>query len=178
MKRALAILLLSTFAAAGGAAAQAPPEAVLSAADLDQERAGLRTSDGLDIGFGAVVRTAVDGGVVLETTMKWTEGGIARTVSRPGGGDAGPAGSSRPGAGERVVLPGDNGTTEVIHNLSPDSIANLVVNTASNRTIVQETGIELMIPGFERMQQDFAGQRLALRLQDAVGLALRDGALK
>jgi len=55
-----------------------------------------------------------------------------------------------------------------------DRIASLVINTADNRTIRQETDITLVLPQLVDIQQRIAADRLASALQASVGLALRD----
>ena len=77
-----------------------------------------------------------------------------------------------------LVVGGDGGITAVVHSVSGEHLTHLVINNANNRDIRQSTDITLDIPGFAQMQQDIAAQNMDLRLQSAMGLALRDAATR
>lgn len=152
----------------------------LTAGELNDIRGGFQTPDGLEIGFGAVVRTFVDGSLALQTRLTWSETGPVETVeygmivpditaaAAPGGIKLdGPALAG-------VVVGGDGGVTAIAHEISNDQIANLVINNANNRDIRQTTDVTLNIPDLAQMQQDVTNQTLGLRLQDAMAVALRD----
>ena len=59
-----------------------------------------------------------------------------------------------------LYLPGENGGTVVLHDLGDGRIGSVVLNTADNRNIRQETVINLDIPQLQNLQQDYAGQKL------------------
>jgi hypothetical protein len=59
--------------------------------------------------------------------------------------------------GQPAAITTDGGTI-VIHNLSSGQLTNLVVNSADNRTIQQNTPVDIVLPGFAAVQQ---GQLLA-----------------
>jgi hypothetical protein len=162
--RCLISLGFVVLAAPLGAAAQSPRQP-LTASELDKQRGGILTPLGYDVGFGAVVRTTIDGHVALESQLTWTAQGVRTTSSAPAELPLGPA---LAGTGA--------GATRVIHDLSENRIASVVLNAADNRTIRQDTSITLTIPRLAELQQQVAADRLTAALQSAVGLAVRDQA--
>ncbi len=157
------------------------PRLALNDAQLAEVRGGFMTPLGVDIGFGAVVRTTIDGVLALETRMSWTANGAETTnaagaptdpaqvndLATAGGINLGPASGWR-----GIVSPGDGGATAALHDLSQNSISSLIVNTASNRNIRQETEITLNIPEFADLQSGIMAEQAGLRMQDAVGAAI------
>lgn len=161
-----------------GAVAAVP----LTDEELAAERGGLQLPTGLEVGFGASVRTYIDGALVLETQLVWTDQGAMQTQSLPsaaaqagGGGIALQDGAAvLPG----LLVPGDGGSTAVLHDLSSGRLANIVVNTANNRDIRQEMRVDLAIPELSQFQQAAIQDRANLRMLDAANVALRDAALR
>lgn len=151
------------------ASTAAAESVALSDTELDGIRGGIRTPLGLDIGFGANMRTYVDGQLVLETQLTWTDQGpLTQNVS--GGGVPGP----QPGSFS-LTLPGaTGGATQIQHDLSDRLIASVILNTASGRTIRQDTNVTLVLPQLADLQRQMATQRTVALLQGAVGLVLRD----
>lgn len=175
----LVALILSIILGVGTASAQdAFAGARLSDEELAAERGGLQLPTGMEVGFGASVRTFVDGALVLETRLVWTDQGAAQTQTAPSLAGQGQSGqitlsdsaAQLPG----VALNGDGGSTVVLHELSAARIANIVVNTASNRDIRQEVQIDLAIPDLTQFQQAAIQERANMRMMDAVSAALRD----
>ncbi|MGH6752552.1 MAG: hypothetical protein ACREE0_13680 [Phenylobacterium sp.] len=156
--------------------ASAEEPAVLSDDELDGQRGGLRTPMGLDVGFGASVKTFVDGTLALETRITWTDTGLqSETVVNALGSITGApirVGTLSDGTLQSVT----GGGTTVIHDLNMDRIASLVINTADNRTIRQQTDVTLVLPQLLDLQQRIAADRLSSMLSSNVGLALRDAA--
>ncbi|MCX7587901.1 hypothetical protein [Phenylobacterium sp. 58.2.17] len=175
----LAALILSLIIGVGGASAQRAVGggAPLSDEELAAERGGLRLPTGMEVGFGASVRTFVDGALVLETRLVWTDLGAVQTraAPHPPQGQSGQVTLSE-GAAQLpgVALAGDGGSTVVLHELSAARISNIVVNTASNRDIRQEVQIDLAIPELTQFQQTAVQERANMRMMEAVGAALRD----
>jgi hypothetical protein len=168
-------------AAAIFAAVAAPPPAVaepgaLTDEELDGQRGGLRTPLGFDLGFGASVKTFVDGTLALETRINWTESGLQseQVVNALGSITGAPIRIGTLNGGALESVPG--GATTVIHDLSMDRIASLIVNTADNRSIRQETDVTLVLPQLADLQQRVAANRLSSALSSNLGLALRDAA--
>ncbi len=175
----LAALILSLIIGVGGTSAQQAVGvgAPLSDQELAAERGGLRLPTGMEVGFGASVRTFVDGALVLETRLVWTDLGAVQTqaAAHPPQGQSGQVTLSE-GAAQLpgVALAGDGGSTVVLHELSAARISNIVVNTASNRDIRQEVQIDLAIPELTQFQQAAVQERANMRMMEAVGAALRD----
>lgn len=153
----------------------------LSLDQLDEVRGGLQIPGGMEIGFGAVMSTFVDGSLALRTRLTWTDAGPVEVVEAgqltPNLAAAAAAGGITLAGGptvEGVVVAGDGGITAVVHSITGVHIADMVFNTASNREIRQSTAITFNIPAFAQMQQDVAFQAMSLRLQDAVSAGLRN----
>lgn len=155
---------------------------VMDRGELEEVRGGILTPTGLEIGFGAVVRTFVDGSLVLQTRLTWSDTGPVETIeygsplpdisAAAAAGGVKIEGPALPG----LVINGDGGVTAIAHSIGADHIGNLVINNANNRDIRQSTDITLQIPALAQMQADVAMQALDLRLQDAMRVALRDAA--
>lgn len=181
----IATIALAT--TAPGAPAQALEDftgaEVLSLEQLDDVRGGLQLPSGAEFGFGAVMSTFVDGSLALQTRLTWTPAGPIEVIEAGAftpdlAAAAAAAGITFEGGPtvQGVVIGGDGGATAVLHSVSNDRFTNLVINNANNRDIRQSTDITLDIPGFAQMQKDISAQTSNLRLQDAVGRALRDAA--
>jgi hypothetical protein len=161
-------IVLAILLGAAGQAAAAPP--TLSDPELAAQRGGLQTPNGFEIGFAATVRTYVDGQLALETHLAWTDQGVQ--TARVDG--AGQALASPPGTTFTATIPGSaGGTTQVSQDFSPNRIANVVLNTASGRTIRQDTDITLVVPQLADLQRQAVADRMAASLQSALGTALR-----
>ncbi|MFN3523635.1 MAG: hypothetical protein ACK4YQ_15415 [Phenylobacterium sp.] len=177
----LAPTLAAGLVLALGAPAAAEPfgrveaAAPLGEAALDQQRGGLRTPDGLEFGFGAVVRTFVDGAMALETHVTWTDQG---PVEMSGLGAA-PQALALPGGAEAwrgLVLPGDGGATTILHKLDDGQVRNVILNTANNRDIRQETEVTLNVPALDEVQRQALSAQTAMRLDEAMADALSHAA--
>lgn len=148
--------------------------------ELADERGGIKLPTGLEVGFGASVRTFVDGALVLETRLVWTDQGAvqSQTPSAIGPGGQGVTLSGGAESLPGVVVPGVGGSTAVLHELDAARIANIVVNTANNRNIRQEVQIDLTIPELSQFQQSALQGRANAQVLDAGNAALRDAALR
>ncbi|HEY2358220.1 MAG TPA: hypothetical protein VGH86_12285, partial [Phenylobacterium sp.] len=62
---------------------------------------------------------------------------------------------------------------QIEHDLSDRLIASVVLNTASGRTIRQDTDVTLVIPQLASLQKQMAVARTAASLTSAAGFALR-----
>ncbi len=171
------IALIASPVAAPVAAQDGPP---LDNVELEREVGGFQTPSGLEIGFGAEVRTYVDGKLALQTRLTWTDMGAVQTTTAADGGDVSGAADAGiniggvPGTG--LFVPGNNGGTVVLHGLDSDHISGLVFNTADNRDIRQEVNVTLNVPNLTQFQKDVVGQKFDLRLQDTVARALEGAA--
>lgn len=153
-----------------GPAATAPIP--MSEDELSRERAGLLTPIGVEIGFGATMRTYVDGSLVLETRLTWTDQGPVKVVL----GDVTATGLP-PSAASTLTIPAvAGGATQIIQDLSGARIASVILNTASDRHIRQDTDVTLFLPQLPQLQGAFGAEQISLRLRSALGLALQGSA--
>jgi len=63
-----------------------------------------------------------------------------------------------------VEVPGVGGSTQVLANLSPNQIQNIILNTASGQSITQDTNITFTIYNFQAWQQQLAARAVSARL--------------
>jgi hypothetical protein len=63
-----------------------------------------------------------------------------------------------------VAVPGTGGTTQVMANLAPNQIQNIIMNSASGQTISQDTNITFTIYNFQAWQQQLAEHTISARL--------------
>lgn len=176
-----ALLLVAPLSAQAAEAAWPGETTPLDDVQLDGQRGGLRTPTGVEFGFGAVVRTYVDGALALESQLTWTDQGAVRSLDARA---AGAAPASVPGitlpdgakTWSGVILPGDGGATAVLHDLDAGTVNNIILNTANNRNIRQETLVTLNLPSLDQVQKDAIAAQLTMRLSDAVGAALSEAA--
>lgn len=160
MNQRLLIVLAVCALGAGSAAAQPGPG--LDDETLGAQRGGIATPLGFDIGFGASVRTYVDGSLALETRLVWTDTGV-QTERVFEGAVAGVDTSARTLSGQKgSVAPGQ---VRVIHDLTENRIGSLVVSRGNDHTIRQETDITLRLPDLPRLQEQIAAIRLGASLQ-------------
>lgn len=163
----LCLVAIITLGGPGLALAAPPP---LSTAELASVRGGF-TVEGITFGFGADVRTYVDGKLALQTNLTWTDKGSVTTqtaggVGMPIGKAGDTAGLNLTGlkAASGVVLTDASGATAIAQRITAGEIQNLVVNTASNRDIRQDIQLNLTIPDLAKMQSNFAMQQATMRM--------------
>ncbi|HEY8617346.1 hypothetical protein [Phenylobacterium sp.] len=159
---AAAIWLAASVAGAQEATSAAAPEAAgsLSEEALADQRGGIATAMGLEIGFGASVRTYVDGSLALETRLTWAPEGAR--MERVFESDAARSLPADVASGAPVVVaPG----VSVIHDVGANRIASVVLNTGNDRSIRQDTDITLHLPQLPDLQQRIAAERVTQALQ-------------
>jgi hypothetical protein len=162
-------VLAGLFMSAWSPIAASAAETLLTDDELADQRGGLRTPSGLEIGFAASLKTLIDGRLVLATQLTWTDRGV-QTQHIAGSADV----TASPG-GFTATVPGQTGgATQVVQTLSADRITSVVLNTASNRTIRQDTDITLIVPQLAGLLHQVVGDRLAASLQSALASALRN----
>jgi hypothetical protein len=68
-----------------------------------------------------------------------------------------------------VLIPGANGgTTQILANINANQIQNIILNSASNQTISQNTNVSLTIYNFQAWQHQLAQNALAAQLAHEV----------
>lgn len=171
-----AILLLGGFEGPAAATPQGTMLAapVLSDAELDQIHAGFNDSNGQSISLGAVMKSYVDGSLVLQSTMTVNASGI--TTTQILGSNAQPLSVpelSQPALAQfGAVIAGPGGATSFVHRLSDEGMTNMVVNTANGRNIVQSTAVTVAIPNLQLLEQQAILADFASRLHDVLGSGL------
>ena len=148
--------------------------APLGDTELDGLRGGFVSAGGYTFDFGAVTRTLVDGRLALQTEITWSAEG-ARVTRMGGDGATVPAlaaGLAPGDLGEAAFVTPD-GRSAIIQRVTADGLANVVLNTASGRTIAQRTDVTLTLPGFQDVQGRIADAAAASR----VALSIADTAL-
>ena len=169
MYRTIVFAIIATLTALPACAQDGPP---LSPEELKDQVGGLRTPDGLEFSFGAVVNTYIDGKLALKSQLTWTDAGALTTTDGGAVAGADAAGIHIDGAVPGTYVAGENGGTVVLHDLGDGRIGNIVLNTADNRNIRQDTVVNLAIPDLQQFQKDVAGQQLSASLQDSVSRAI------
>jgi hypothetical protein len=171
--RAIARLRLSAAVALAAALVVAPAHAdeaawgdeiaVMADAEMDDLRGGFNVN-GIEIQFGVLITTLLEGVPVLQTRYTIDASGalIEQTMSDLGYSFENLTQEQRAQLGlegvngaHGLVLEDDTGITALIHNVSADALQNIVVNTASDRDINQEFAVTLVLPGFEAVQADY-----------------------
>lgn len=159
-----------------GVAGRVAAEA-MSDAELDEVRGGYFTAAGITFGFGATVTTLVDGEMALQSSLTLTDGGAVlseragqATTVQP----LTPAVAQATGLGglpgQGLVAMDPSGVSAIVHSLTGDQILNLVVNTASGRTITQQTAVTLTLPNFPSLQHGLSTQLTSANLLSAMSV--------
>jgi len=179
---ALAAFALSTFAAPAfaddtwGAGVE-----VMADDEMGALRGGLAITPGLEVNFGAVITTYVNGAPALTTNLTWTDTGqlVSQTIGAIGQsldqltpalraelGIDGLAGANG------VVISDADGVTALVHNVTEGALQNIILNTAAGRDLRQDVDVTLTLPGFEAVQASMLLERIGIRLdEDMRGVA-------
>lgn len=177
MKLALATLAAVTWALFAPAASAdeftwASGVEVMDEADMAAHRGGFEI-DGLQINFGAVITTYVNGMPALTTTMTWTDVGsfVQQTVGDIGEQVQSLTAEQRqalglPDTANGVVINDASGVTTLVHNITEGSLQNIIVNNASGRDLSQNIDVTLELPGFSTMQNSLLLEHLGMQLQN------------
>jgi hypothetical protein len=148
----------------------------LSLNELDEVRAGFRVG-GIDVGYiGMQLHTSIDGMPVMTSTATWDDNGVAFTQQLHDVANIVPIDqASQLGLdisnieGNGVVVRGvGGGATAVIQTLNASQVRNLVVNTANNRTVLQDTQLTFVIPNLPDLQQSMQLDRIRAGLDAAL----------
>jgi hypothetical protein len=204
-ERAIALAMMASAACAGqsslaadanvasatGGPAYAQPFDAIPTASLDRLaalRGGLRAG-GLDLEFGANVRTFVNGTLVLESITNLTPGGTTSTqsnlpstgmdpqalsfVSGLGGAQSTALPANLAGlAGQTgVVIEDPGGITTALHSVTREQILGVIFTTASNQQIRQEVNVEVTVANFGRFQESARSALFSGRLLGSLNSA-------
>lgn len=145
---------------------------VMDEAALDAHRGGFEIN-GLQINFGAVITTYVNGIPALTTNLTWTDVGtfIEETVGDIGEQVENLTAEQReamglPATATGIVIDDASGVTALVHNITEGSLQNIIINNASGRDLSQDIDVTLELPGFEAMQNSLLIEHLGMQLHD------------
>jgi hypothetical protein len=153
--------------------------AIVSDAELADQRGGF-TLAGMEIRLGAEMRTYLNGDLALMTVVNWGPDGItsSQTASdalSAAGLDALQAGFAGSGSfalkmGDTPVYLANNGQTALLQR-ADSAIQNVLINTASNISVTQQTEATLDLSGYQGFQTDILSSRLSDALGSSIGAA-------
>lgn len=152
---------------------------LVSEDELDELRGGFAWS-GLDINFGADIRTYVDGNLVLQTVLNWTDNG-AETMQIAADGLTPAAasqlqngilsnGNIRMKVSESPVYLLNDGRTAISHQTG-SGVQNMLINTAIGLNSVQEVNATIDLGGYQDFSSTLMRDRLGNALDDVAGQA-------
>lgn len=146
---------------------------VMADEEMGELRGGLAVAPGLEVNFGAVITTYVNGSPALTTNLTWTDTGqmVSDTIGAIGQSLSDLTPEQRAAlaidgleGANGVVINDAEGVTALVHNITDGALQNIIVNTATGRDLRQEVDLTLTLPGFEAIQQDLLLERIGLRL--------------
>ena len=165
-------------AQAQNAAATSLP-VVVSDEELNELRGGFVWS-GLDINFGADIRTYVDGNLVLQTVLNWTDGGVETLQTAANGlspvdsatlqNNIYSAGGIRMKVGDSPVYVLNDGRTALTHE-TENGLQNMLINTAVGLNSVQEVNATIDLSGYQQFNSELMFDRLNSTLDNIAGQA-------
>lgn len=147
--------------------------APVSDVELADQRGGFAFR-GMEVTFGANLRTYVDGALVLESVFTLTNAGLVQNVLQSAGlagletsaealAAAGLRVDSLAGAVGGVAVFGQNGATAALHRLSASGFQNIVLNTADFRNITQTLDLMIKLNGYEALRPVLMAERFGFR---------------
>lgn len=174
---------------------------VVDADELSQHRGGFSVN-GVDVNFGAMVTTFVNGVVILETQFTATEQGMTVSQSGPAtesstpvvgapelqvtvvNGSSQAAGSLVPSTfntsgvngPKGVVISAPSGASAALSMINTMGVANVVVSNASNQSIAQQVEVNITLNNFSSIGQQIRlsqlGSQVANSVQDALATSI------
>lgn len=147
---------------------------VMAESEMSVERGGIAIG-GIEINFGAVVTTFVNGVPALTTQLTWTDAGtfVQETVGAIGQNindmtpdELAALGLSGLENGGGVIIEDESGVTALVHNVTEGALQNIIINSATGRDLTQEIDVTLELPGFELMQDQLITEHFGFRISD------------
>lgn len=143
-------------------------------AEMDELRGGFNIG-GIEIGFGAVVTSTLNGAPVITTNLTITDAGaiVDQTMSLVGQNLSSLTPEQMEAHGlsalegmNGVVVEGEDGITAFVHNVTDGTLQNILVNTATGQDIEQDIDVTLTLPGFEYIQEQLTLERFGMQISD------------
>lgn len=148
---------------------------VMSDDDMIAHRGGFDIG-GIEINFGAVVTTYVNGVPALTTNLTWTDvgtfveqtvGDIGQNINALTTAELEALGLSGLESGGGVVIDDADGVTALVHNVTDGgTLQNIIINSATGRDLTQEIDVTLELPGFSMVQSQLVLERFGIQIAD------------
>lgn len=178
MRRAAPLLVSVALFAACAAPAHASEWGdgveLINEAEMDDLRGGFEVN-GIQIGFGAVITSYMNGAPVLTTQLTWTDAGaiVEQTIADVGQRleDLSPEqrealGVDGLGGASGIVIDDEAGMTALVHNIAEGALQNIIINSATGRDLEQDIDVTLTLPGFDAIQDSLVLERFGIRIAD------------
>lgn len=157
------ICAFALFLGTGAAQAGPFPAQVLDEAQLAALRGGF-SLHGLEMEFGASLRSFRDGHLLMETLVNVTDQGTRTTTRIPHGLDpintgadaaSGASGIDLAGLADagRVVVNDPRGMTAAVHQVTRQRILSVLVSRANDTALRQEAQVDVTVRNFSQFQQ-------------------------
>jgi hypothetical protein len=157
----------------------------LSAEELADHRAGFTILAGQELNFSASVNSYLDGALVLQSQLTWTDGGPLLEHAQADSAALPPdvlASLSAGGLDIRAltadagVFVSSDGRTAFAHRAQDGQLAGILLNTGDDHMLRQEMNVNLGLPGFETTQAGMREVLTARALADDIhqGLGVLD----
>jgi len=147
---------------------------IMAEDDLAAHRGGIAVN-GIEINFGAVVTTFVNGVPAMTTTLTVTDVGA---IVEQAVGDIGQSihdmtteqltalGLGGLEGSDGVIIDDADGVTALVHNVTDGALQNIIINSATGRDLSQEIDVTVELPGFELMQSQLLVERFGIHISD------------
>jgi hypothetical protein len=142
--------------------------------EMDDLRGGFEIN-GMQIGFGAVVTSYMNGAPVLTTQLTWTDAGaiVEQTMANVGQRLEDMTPEARAALGvdgldqaSGIVITDEAGVTALVHNITDGALQNIIINSATGRDLAQDIDVTLTLPGFAAIQDSLVLERFGIHLTD------------
>jgi hypothetical protein len=134
--------------------------------ELAAQRGGYLVADNVVFDFGAVVTTYENGALSLQTQVNWTSQGPQ--VTQLAGPGVTPLGAAEMGGLTGLGAFQTPGGATIVQNVSDGRILSVLLNSASNLDLRQDTAVTITLPGFAATQAEMLRQQAVSRLANEV----------